>query len=122
MTAETLLHFKEILTRRLERIQPGFSELISTLRDSKDYEEPMDVMDLTATRCARDLMIEIHRHDRLAAVEIRGALRRIAAGSFGICEECGDEIGVERLKAQPITRVCIECRKRMEAFGRLDVA
>lgn len=122
MTAETLLHFKEILTRRLERIQPGFRELISTLRDSKEYEEPMDVMDLTANRCARDLKLEIHRHDRLMVAEIHGALWRIAVGSFGVCEECGDEIGVERLKAQPVTRVCIECRKRMEAFGRLDVA
>ena len=89
----------------------------STLRDSRDYEEPMDVMDLTANRYERELKIEIHRHDRQMVAEIHGALRRIAAGTFGICENCGDDIAVERLRAQPFTRVCIECRRKMEAFG-----
>lgn len=122
MTAEMLLHFREILTRRLERIQPGFRELRSTLRDSSEYEEPMDVMDLTANRYERELKLEIHRHDRQMAVEIHGALKRIEAGNFGTCEKCGDDIGVERLRVQPFTRVCIECRRKMEAFGNLNVA
>lgn len=122
MTTDMLLHFKEILTRRLEQIQPGLRDLISTLKDPKANEEPMDVMDLTASRSARDLKLEIHRLDRLMTVEIHDALRRIAVGSFGICEECGDDIGIGRLRAQPITRVCIDCARKMEAFGRLDVA
>jgi RNA polymerase-binding protein DksA len=44
------------------------------------------------------------------------ALRRLyrTPGSFGVCEECGDEIGFERLDALPHTRLCIRCKEREE--------
>ena len=122
MTEEMLLHFREILIGRLDLIQPGIRELRSTLRDSSEYEEPMDVMDLTANRSSRELKLEIHRRDRQMVSEIHGALKRILTGTFGVCEECGDDIGVERLRAQPFTRLCVECRRKMESFGHLKVA
>jgi DnaK suppressor protein len=44
------------------------------------------------------------------------ALRRLYRNpeKFGICEECGDEIGVERLEALPHTRLCIRCKEKEE--------
>lgn len=50
---------------------------------------------------------------QLAAVE--SALHRIATGGFGRCEECGDEIGEARLKANPTTTLCIHCQEDREA-------
>jgi RNA polymerase-binding protein DksA len=44
------------------------------------------------------------------------ALRRLyrSPDKFGICEECGDDIGVERLEALPHTRLCIRCKEKEE--------
>ena len=44
------------------------------------------------------------------------ALRRLyrTPKQFGVCEECGEDIGFERLDALPHTRLCIKCKEREE--------
>lgn len=50
--------------------------------------------------------------------EIDEALRRLSAGSYGVCEGCGDAISLERLRVLPMARLCIECARAEEASGR----
>ena len=56
---------------------------------------------------------------RMAKVEqqarLEEAFERIEQGSYGNCEECGGEIGIERLKARPVTTLCIGCKSAQEA-------
>lgn len=49
-----------------------------------------------------------------AVEEIDRALRRMDAGSYGICERCGKKIAVARLEALPFAALCIECKSREE--------
>jgi RNA polymerase-binding protein DksA len=42
------------------------------------------------------------------------ALERLADGSYGVCEECGDEIPVERLRAHPAATRCVRCQSVFE--------
>lgn len=51
-------------------------------------------------------------HVRLAAVD--DALARLAAGSYGLCVDCGAEIQLERLIALPQAARCITCQQRGE--------
>ena len=44
--------------------------------------------------------------------EIDAALERIAGGTYGACESCGQEIGEERLEARPVARLCVSCKRR----------
>lgn len=44
--------------------------------------------------------------------EIDAALARLSAGTYGICERCGEPISEERLDARPVARVCIGCASR----------
>mgnify|MGYP001821865567 CR=1 FL=1 len=44
--------------------------------------------------------------------EIDRALARIAAGTYGICEDCGNQISLERLEALPATPLCVACKRR----------
>lgn len=46
-------------------------------------------------------------HDELT--EIDAALERIAAGRFGVCSECGEDIPLGRLQAIPTARTCTSC-------------
>jgi DnaK suppressor protein len=46
--------------------------------------------------------------------KIDEALQRIEDGEFGICEECGQPIGLKRLKARPVVSLCIECKTKQE--------
>jgi DnaK suppressor protein len=46
--------------------------------------------------------------------KIDAALRRIDDGTYGICENCGQPIGEERLEAMPWATLCIDCKRREE--------
>ena len=46
--------------------------------------------------------------------EVKAALERIEGGTYGICDECGDEIGDKRLEGRPVTTLCIDCKTKQE--------
>jgi RNA polymerase-binding transcription factor len=43
--------------------------------------------------------------------DLDDALRRLAEGTYGVCETCGHPIAVERLAARPVARTCITCAR-----------
>jgi DnaK suppressor protein len=61
----------------------------------------------------RNLALRENAADLLAQVE--AALRRLDAGTYGICENCGRQINPERLEALPYTAYCIECASQLQA-------
>jgi DnaK suppressor protein len=58
------------------------------------------------------ILLSVRDKEKLHAVE--EALERIREGTYGVCEECGDEIGRERLKAMPLAKSCVTCQSQME--------
>ena len=59
--------------------------------------------DLALTHNARELLAQNER-----------ALARIAAGTYGVCESCGEPIGKARLQAFPRATLCVQCKQREE--------
>jgi RNA polymerase-binding protein DksA len=55
--------------------------------------------------------------EQVAAVD--AALARLDAGSYGVCERCGQPIGAGRLEARPATTTCIRCAGRRALSGAL---
>jgi RNA polymerase-binding transcription factor DksA len=60
-----------------------------------------------------DVEVLATEHNILAAVN--GALDRIEDGTFGACQQCGQKISEERLKAIPYAALCIECARKSES-------
>jgi DnaK suppressor protein len=58
--------------------------------------------------------LRIRDRERKLIGKIKEALERIEQGTYGICEDCGEEISTERLKARPVTTLCIDCKKTQE--------
>jgi DnaK suppressor protein len=46
--------------------------------------------------------------------QLRRMLEKFDDGTYGLCEECGNEIGFSRLQARPEARLCITCQTRAE--------
>jgi DnaK suppressor protein len=46
--------------------------------------------------------------------QILEALQRIEDGEYGVCEECGIEIGAKRLEVYPVSKLCIGCQEEYE--------
>jgi DnaK suppressor protein len=78
----------------------------------------MDEADLASARYEEDFTLHMQQRSYQFIYEITQALQRIESGDYDVCEECGDNIGVERLKAQPMTRVCVHCKKELENAER----
>lgn len=64
---------------------------------------------------AGETALALHRHELQSLVDVLAARRRIAAGSYGTCTQCGEEIPAARLMAYPTAKRCIDCQRRHEA-------
>lgn len=56
-----------------------------------------------------DVLEEIARETQLTIAHLKGALRRIDDGTYGVCSACGKAIAVPRLQAIPETTECVNC-------------
>ncbi len=122
MNHEVLMQFQNLLYARLEEILPGLRGSVFCFESSGGNPDPMDEADLACARNDRELSLRIHQRNRQLVQEIFNALSRIRSGEFGICEECGYEIEVNRMKVQPTATVCVACKKSLEAAKRLKAA
>jgi DnaK suppressor protein len=52
--------------------------------------------------------------------DIADAFRKFENSSFGLCEECGNEISIKRLEVNPLARYCIECKTRKEELEKIQ--
>lgn len=83
------------------------------------YADPTDRATLESDRA---LLLRMRDRERKLLTKINEAFSRIESGAYGRCEECGDEIGIERLKARPVTTLCIGCKSAQEARERVGSA
>ncbi len=58
------------------------------------------------------VLLSLRDKDKLLAID--DALEKIQEGTYGECEECGEEIGAGRLKAMPLAKLCVSCQSRLE--------
>lgn len=113
MKKKDLDFFQKLLTERLESLLAQASGTVSGMTDEKPtFPDPTD---RAAMESDRNFTLRIRDRERKLIAKIREALERIADGTYGVCEDCGEDISVKRLKARPVTTQCIECKKEEEA-------
>jgi DnaK suppressor protein len=112
MNKDRLEYFKQYLTNQRDTL---VSEAMKTVEDMSDEEETFpDPTDRASLESDRNFLLRIRDRERKLIVKINEALARIEAGTFGICEMCGEDISEERLKARPVTTLCIDCKTEEE--------
>jgi DnaK suppressor protein len=106
MTKNELEKYKTVLETRL-------AELSYALRNREDIaiEKTPDALDEVQLAGERELAIRNLDRESHLLRQVRGALVRIADGSYGICNHCEEEISMKRLNAVPQTAYCIKCQE-----------
>ena len=117
MEAKDLAQLKEILTTWLEQLLIQGDYTVHGLREVSEYLA--DPLDQASYDSDRSFTLRIRDREHTLINKIRQSLEDIDHGVYGICEDCGREIAVARLKARPVARRCIKCKTRMEQFERL---
>ncbi len=113
MDKRELAYFKELLTERLEDLLSEAEKTANGMNKANEEAFP-DPTDRASLETDRNFLLRIRDRERKLILKIKEALAKIEEGTFGICEECGEEISVERLKARPVTTLCIACKTKAE--------
>jgi DnaK suppressor protein len=120
MKEKDIKYFKNLLTRWLEELESHSERVIDGL---KEMDESLpDPLDRAVFDSERNFNLRIRDRENLLIKKIRRCLEDIDEGVYGICESCGEEISIARLKARPVTRHCIRCKTRIEAMEKLTGA
>ena len=108
--------FRTLLQERRQELVTEASRTVDGMGEGREqFPDPTDRASLEGNR---NLMLRIRDRERKLISKIDEALERIDDGPYGKCEECGGEIGIERLKARPVTTLCIDCKSLQEAQER----
>ena len=79
-----------------------------------------DLGDQASAETDRNFMLRLRGREQRLINKIEEAMERIDTGKFGLCEMCGEEITVARLKARPVATLCIDCKIEQEEEEKLQ--
>jgi DnaK suppressor protein len=112
MRQEDIDYFRVLLKDMLDDILKAGEETLEDMTDSpENYADPAD---RATAESDRSFTLRLRDRERKLIRKIQEALQRIDDGTYGICEDCEEEIGVPRLKARPVTTLCIKCKSKRE--------
>jgi DnaK suppressor protein len=108
-----LKRFKKILEDSKKSV---LSSARKTLAEEAtfDTDDLPDEIDLASSEYQQSMIFRLRDREKYLLEKIDRALERITDGSFGICEQCDDEISIKRLEARPVTTLCIRCKEEQE--------
>lgn len=116
LTPEVLQEIREDLERQSAELV-NRSHIVRTEMRDRDIS-PKDSIDESTAEQGTSTSLRLKDRERNLMTKISEALLRMDQGSYGICEVCGDPIGLRRLKARPMTTMCIECKEEEEREER----
>ena len=112
MTPDELEFFRKALAQMLEEAQQNGASTLEDLTESPaSFADPAD---RATAESDRSFTLRIRDRERRLIHKIYEAQESIENGSYGTCEECGETIGIPRLKARPVTTLCVDCKARQE--------
>lgn len=117
MEEKDLAYFKELLTKWLAELLHHADHTVEGLLNVETNSA--DYLDWASIESDRSTNLRIRDRESMLINKIRKSLEDIDNGEYGICEECGKEIAIKRLKARPIARRCIECKTKQEALEKI---
>ncbi len=81
-------------------------------RSAREVQDRGDEANTDQWRESNAAMID-HHVDEISGIQ--AALSRVDSGTYGLCVDCGESIGFQRLQAYPSANRCLECQSKAEA-------
>ena len=104
---------------QLKQIRSHLMQGLNSVAGQASIEVPAvencpDDTDFATQLAQHGLNVAMQRRRVARIRELEVALKRLSETDYGVCEECGDNIGVARLKANPSARLCVQCQSEAE--------
>lgn len=117
MNPKQLTYFRQKLLKWREELLEQSNKTLEQMREEKLRET--DLVDQGSSEAESSFELRTRDRARKLIKKIDAALERIDDGSYGYCEETGEEIGIKRLEARPIATLCLEAQERHERLEKI---
>jgi len=121
MRKRDLDRYRNLLEAQLAAVTGQEERVVQELTEAEGEELP-DPSDRATAEEERRFTLRIADRDRKLLAKINEALARLEAGTFGRCTSCGGTIPPERLRARPMTELCVACKSEAEGRERREGA
>lgn len=112
MDAEKREQYRQLLMDEMKSLLSEADKTVHEMAD--DASNFPDPTDRATQESDRTFELRIRDRERKLLNKIKEALDRLETDEYGVCEECGEHIGEARLKARPVTTLCIDCKMEAE--------
>mgnify|MGYP000947744531 CR=1 FL=1 len=112
MDAEKREQFRQLLMEEMKSLMSEADKTVHEMAD--DASHFPDPTDRATQESDRTFELRIRDRERKLLNKIKEAIDRLENDEYGICEDCGGEISEARLKARPVTTLCIDCKMEAE--------
>lgn len=116
------------IAKMKKRLLAEKQRLLNTAAESRKKEfsiatdDLADEADLTSVERSQGIVFTLREKEQKTLAEIDEALQRMEEGTYGLCEECEDDIGAKRLEIFPTARLCITHQEEVEKKKKFYVA
>ncbi len=113
----------KILLRKRAEVVAGLEAKMGqklTRETGQKIDSAMDSADQSAQDVDQGIDYSIIEMKYEQFKDIADAFRKLQSDSYGLCEECGNEIDIKRLEVNPLARYCIECKTRKEQIEKIQ--
>jgi DnaK suppressor protein len=110
MQSEATRQRRSALKRRLHELAK-----LGWHREELEIEYAADPLDQVRNGVERDIAVSQLDRQARSVREVELALAKLEEGSYGVCEQCEEEISDKRLDAVPWARLCVACQSKAEA-------
>jgi DnaK suppressor protein len=114
---------KKILFKKRNEVVEGLEHQMErklTRETGQKIDSAMDSADLSALDVDQVIDYSLLEMKYEQYKDIADAFRKLQSKSYGLCEECGQEISIKRLEVNPLARYCIECKTHKEEIEKIQ--
>ncbi len=115
LSKEKIEKYRIMLLEELNEIEERNREQIADMEKVDDESFRGDEGDQAMYYEERHRMLRRRDRDRKLINKIQATLRKMDLGTYGYCEECGEEISEDRLDMRPVASLCVECKQEQES-------
>ena len=117
MRKRDLEKFKKILIEQRDQLAGNAKRALNgdIHLDPDDFP---DEMDSASSEINLSFTGRLREREKHLLGKIDQALAKIEANEYGLCENCGEEVGLKRLEARPVAELCIDCKSEQERLER----
>lgn len=121
-TASSAEELRAMLLGKRSAVQQQINELLAQYREhytTTHNHSVLDLEDMSLRDSTAEQQLSLLESRNRTRVMLDTALRRLDEGEYGLCEDCGAEIGAGRLKALPFAKRCVSCQHQAEVLEKI---